>query len=295
MTHANGYQQVTNLKNNFKYNGVEHIETIGFDMYSTLFRLYDPTIGRFHQIDPLADFMQGITPYNFGIDNPILFNDPDGLAPAWYGKFRAFLNKIGKRLKGDKTSRGVYTDKKTGITYHTSNHRLKRHRGAAKFGIRNLKIPSPKLDTSLPGGLAQLKDPVYPKPEPEPEPKPKPEPEPKSRRRSIEPGSSFESEFDPFAKYSSEFDDQAKIDEFLQPYVNLLNEYPESFIKVIVGTNSGGKGGKVPGRAITLGEVANKRGGAIRKALKLLGLKNQKQLEIETNFDSKTIKIEVIK
>ncbi len=43
------------------------------------FRTYDPTIGRFQQIDPLADNISTISPYHFGYDNPIRFSDPLGL------------------------------------------------------------------------------------------------------------------------------------------------------------------------------------------------------------------------
>ncbi|GAB4192921.1 MAG: hypothetical protein OHK0057_33860 [Thermoflexibacter sp.] len=48
--------------------------------HETAFRGYDPQLGRFHQIDPLADYIGGITPYQFGFDNPVFFNDPTGLA-----------------------------------------------------------------------------------------------------------------------------------------------------------------------------------------------------------------------
>jgi hypothetical protein len=48
-------------------------------MYDTPFRSYDAQLGRFHQIDPLADLAPGINPYRFGFNNPISLNDPIGL------------------------------------------------------------------------------------------------------------------------------------------------------------------------------------------------------------------------
>lgn len=68
--------------NKFKYNGgVEFNDDFGFDAYETLFRGYDPTLGRFMQIDPLADFLPGVNPYQFAFNNPVFFNDPFGLTP----------------------------------------------------------------------------------------------------------------------------------------------------------------------------------------------------------------------
>lgn len=47
--------------------------------------MYDPQIGRFNRIDPLADFYDDLTPYNFAFNNPVLFNDPSGLSPGLDG------------------------------------------------------------------------------------------------------------------------------------------------------------------------------------------------------------------
>jgi RHS repeat-associated protein len=51
----------------------------GWQMYDTPFRSYDAQLGRFHQIDPLADSQSSFTPYNFANNDPIFWNDPTGL------------------------------------------------------------------------------------------------------------------------------------------------------------------------------------------------------------------------
>lgn len=44
-------------------------------------RMYDPAVGRFTGVDPLAaDFAQWST-YSYTFDNPVRFTDPDGRAP----------------------------------------------------------------------------------------------------------------------------------------------------------------------------------------------------------------------
>jgi RHS repeat-associated protein len=64
--------------NNFLYNGgTEQNTTTG--LYDLAYRNFDPALGRFHQVDPMASNYSSQTPYSYANGNPALFNDPSGL------------------------------------------------------------------------------------------------------------------------------------------------------------------------------------------------------------------------
>ncbi|SHJ61743.1 RHS repeat domain-containing protein [Bacteroides stercorirosoris] len=68
----------------YKYNGKELDAKKGLNWYDYGARMYDPTLGRWHTVDPLAEKFYGITPYNYCFDNPIKYIDPDGKKPRVY-------------------------------------------------------------------------------------------------------------------------------------------------------------------------------------------------------------------
>jgi RHS repeat-associated protein len=47
-------------------------------------RMYDPALGRFLHVDPLADKAPDWTPYRYGFNNPLKFIDPTGMFEDWY-------------------------------------------------------------------------------------------------------------------------------------------------------------------------------------------------------------------
>ena len=65
---------------NYKYNGKELQDELGLNMYDYGARNYEPSLGRWMNIDPLAEKYQKWSPYNYCIDNPVYFIDPDGMA-----------------------------------------------------------------------------------------------------------------------------------------------------------------------------------------------------------------------
>jgi RHS repeat-associated protein len=66
--------------NAFLYNaGSEMNENSGW--YETFYRDYDPILGRFNQADPLANASSSLTPYGYGFNDPVFYNDPMGDYP----------------------------------------------------------------------------------------------------------------------------------------------------------------------------------------------------------------------
>ncbi len=79
------------LQNRYKFNGGNELQSqefsdgSGLEIYDSKYRMYDPQIGKFLQVDPLEGISRELSPFAFGNNNPISLNDPLGLSATTPG------------------------------------------------------------------------------------------------------------------------------------------------------------------------------------------------------------------
>ncbi|MBK9338826.1 MAG: RHS repeat-associated core domain-containing protein [Lewinellaceae bacterium] len=65
-------------ENQYQYNSKEFNEDLGVNWYNYGARCYDPAVGRWWSVDPLAEKYRSWSPYQYGLNNSVRMIDPDG-------------------------------------------------------------------------------------------------------------------------------------------------------------------------------------------------------------------------
>ncbi len=83
---ASSWTRENTTDNQYLYNAANELnDNTGW--YEMFYRGYDPAIGRMLQVDPYATMYASLSAYNYGANNPAMFNDPTGAVlqtpPDW--------------------------------------------------------------------------------------------------------------------------------------------------------------------------------------------------------------------
>lgn len=89
-------------KNHIKYNGKELqndelSDGSGLELYDYGARMQDPQIGRWQTIDPAAEKYFSVSPFEYTMNNPIRYIDPDGRLvkdpDGVYSKYKNYITE----------------------------------------------------------------------------------------------------------------------------------------------------------------------------------------------------------
>ncbi|URC11763.1 RHS repeat-associated core domain-containing protein [Flavobacterium sp. B183] len=97
------YNDYVASNNKYKYNGKELQDELGLNMYDYHARNYDPAIGCWMNIDPLAEHYPNKTPYHYCSNSPINRIDPTGMCDdpnCPHGAIRRGWDAIGRFFGG---------------------------------------------------------------------------------------------------------------------------------------------------------------------------------------------------
>jgi len=133
----------SNLENNpYLYNGKELHSELNLDLFDYGARYYDAEVGRWWSVDPLAEKYYSTSFYGYVENNPISYNDPNGMFKTKFGaRWYKFWNG-GDGIEQQKSTGEyyVYTDKADEAEGGVSSTRvfkfkLNQNGGIPQFGL----------------------------------------------------------------------------------------------------------------------------------------------------------------
>ncbi|MCU0420066.1 MAG: DUF6443 domain-containing protein, partial [Cyclobacteriaceae bacterium] len=109
----NSYQRENSVPNRKKFNSIEEVTDLGLNVYTALYRVDDPAIGRWWQIDPKPNFSW--SPYSSRSNIPMRYSDPLGDTVVIQHKNQSYVYENGKLSQNGQ----AYTGKVKGFLKQT--------------------------------------------------------------------------------------------------------------------------------------------------------------------------------
>ena len=84
----------------YGYNGIKEVEDFGLDVNMAFYRTLDPAISRWWQVNPKAEALYSLNPYNSMANSPTVYSDPDGDLP-FIAELAGLTNGVRNVLEGE--------------------------------------------------------------------------------------------------------------------------------------------------------------------------------------------------